>query len=64
MVALGDVTAVVKEVVPVTDPPKVSTRLIPDVPPSGSVAVMATLTTEKDGILCLAVETVDTGSPP
>ncbi len=48
---------------PVTDPPlnKVITESLP---PSGTVALLATLTTPELGIICLDVKTVDTGSPP
>ncbi|MFQ5739780.1 MAG: SBBP repeat-containing protein [Acidobacteriota bacterium] len=47
---------------PTTYPPRSIPISIPGFPPLGTIGVLTTLSTEADGILCLDLETIDTGA--
>ena len=61
--AQNNIISLVSEAIPVTDPPIIQSLSQP-VPAQGVVALLATITTADDGIICLATETVDTGDAP
>jgi hypothetical protein len=48
---------------PVTDPPAAVTKTRPNLPKSGKVGILSTLTTPRKGITCYSWTLVDTGAP-
>jgi hypothetical protein len=58
------IKSVVSESFPVTNPPKPITKTKSGLPKEGTVGVLSTLTTPKDGIVCSSWEQIDTGAGP